>query len=95
MLSPAEDWRAAQRKRDAEPSALVEALYKIASAMLAADAAIEHFYGYELRLMSKDRAAQFEAIFPDKPPYFEIEPIAKAIQRMATKWQDELDGEIS
>lgn len=95
MSALGDNWRALQRKRDAEPAALVEAIYKVASAMLAAEAAIENFYGYELRLMSKDRAAQFEAIFPDTPPYFEIEPFAKAIQRFASKWQDELDAEIS
>lgn len=83
--------RAAQRARDAEPASLVERLYHIAEKLKAADRAVEDFYAYELTLMTPERAAQFEAIFPDKPPYFEIDPIRRQVEEMADGWAGELD----
>lgn len=85
-------WRAEQRRRRAEPSALVGRLLAVADALKAADRAVEDFFGDELKLMTPERAAQFEAVFPDKPPYFEILPIVEGIKKMADEWQAQIDA---
>lgn len=79
----------------ADPASLVGRMFSLVEILNRAEQAIEDFYGDELALMTPERAAQFEAIFPDKPPYFEIAPIANKIKAMADAWQVQIDGDKS
>ena len=84
------------RERDAarrrHPAYLADQLFRLAEALNAAERALNRFWKDNLRNMPAERAAQLEALFPDTPPYFEIEPYATNIKNMADEWQEEIDA---